>query len=170
VALNSAAKKAKQYKGYRENLIEYEIVSLVRRITCSVGEIEKIKKDLDHKVKEFESDNVFIVQLDTEIQDMRLTLDDRNEQYVNVNRDLSEIKAQIGVADQIIQNAMGREIELKAEQERLERELMTNRDKVIQMEEQLKTLNAGDGSLSAEVVRLENVFKEKEQRYNSLKA
>ncbi len=170
VALNSAAKKAKQYKEYRENLAKYEVVSLVRRITCGVGEIERIKKDLDPKVKEFESDNVFIARLDAEIQDMRLALDGRNEQYVNVNRDLSEIKTQIGVADQIIQHAMGREAEIKAEQERLERELVTNRDKVVQMEEQLKTLNSGDGSLSAEVVRLENVFKEKELRYNSIKA
>jgi chromosome segregation protein len=170
VALNSAAKKAKQYKEYRENLAKHEIVSLVRRITFGIGEIERIKKDLDPKIKEFESDNVFIVRLDAEIQDMRLALDGRNEQYVNANRDLSEIKTQIGVADQIIQHAMGREIELKAEHERLERELMINRDKVIQMEEQLKTLKADDDSLSAEVVRLENVFKEREQRYNSLKA
>jgi hypothetical protein len=32
------------------------------------------------------------------------------------------------------------------------------------MEEQLKTLNASDGSLSAEVVRLENVFKKKKKK------
>ncbi|OEG70702.1 hypothetical protein ATZ36_17155 [Candidatus Endomicrobiellum trichonymphae] len=168
--LNSAAKKSKQYKEYRENLAKYEIVSFVRRITYGIGEIGRIKKDLDPKMKEFESDNVFIVRLDTEIQDMRLALDGRNEQYVNINRDLSEIKTQIGVADQIIQHAMGREIEIKAEQERLDGELVTNRDKVIQMEEQLKALNADTGSLSAEAVRLENVFKEKELQYNSIKA
>jgi chromosome segregation protein len=170
VTLNSAAKRAKQYKECRENLAKHEIVSLVQCITRGIGEIERIKKDLDPKVKEFESDNVFIARLDAEIQDIRLTLDGRNEQYVNVNRDLGEIKTQIGVADQIIQHAIGREIELKAEQKGFERELMTNRDKVIQMEEQLKTLNNGTGSLSAEVVCLENVFKEKELQYNSLKA
>jgi chromosome segregation protein len=169
-ALNSAAKKAKQYKEYSENLAKYEIVSLVWNITCNVGEIERIKKDLDPKIKEFESDNVFIERLDAEIQDMRLALDGRNEQYVNINRNLSEIKIQIGVTDQIIQHAMGREIEIKAEQERLEGELVTNRDKVVQMEEQLKILDAGAVSLSAEAVRLENVFKEKELQYNSIKA
>ncbi|GHT15315.1 chromosome partition protein Smc [Endomicrobiia bacterium] len=167
--LNSAAKKAKQYKEYKENLAKYEIVSLVRHITCGIGEIERIKKNLDPKVKEFESDNVFIAQLDVEIQDMRFSLDGRNEQYVNINRDLSEIKTQIGVADQIIQHAMSREIEIKAEQERLGHELVTIRDKVVQMEEQLKTLNTDDGSLSVEVVCLENVFKEKELQYNSIK-
>lgn len=48
---------------------------------------------------------------------------------MNVNRDLGGIKAQIVVADQIIQHAIWfREIDLKAEQKRFERELMINRD------------------------------------------
>jgi chromosome segregation protein len=168
-SLNFAAKKAEQYKKYRENLAKYEIVSLVRRITCGIDKIGKIKKDLDPKIKEFESDNVFIVRLDAEIQDMRLALDDRNEQYVNVNRDLSEIKAQIDVTDQIIKHTMGRELEIKTEQERLEGELVANRDKVAQMEEDLKASNAEDGSLSVEAICFENVFKEKELQYNLIK-
>jgi chromosome segregation protein len=72
VTLNSAAKKAKQYKEYRENLAKYEIISLVRRITCGVCEIERIKEDLDLKVREFGFDNAFLARLDVKIQNMHL--------------------------------------------------------------------------------------------------
>jgi hypothetical protein len=60
---------------------------------------------------------------------------------------------------------MGCEIEIKSEQERLERELMANRDKVIQMEEQFEDLNVGNVFFCPlKVVRLGNIFKEKEQQ------
>ncbi|MDR3256049.1 MAG: chromosome segregation protein SMC [Endomicrobium sp.] len=169
-ALDIAAKKAKQYKKYQEDLARYEVASLVQYITYGNSEIERIKKDLEPKIKEFESNNTFVVQLDAEIQEMRLTLDEKNEQYVNINRDLSETKTQIGVADQIIQYAMQREVEIKTEQERLRHELIINRDKVVQMEEQLKTLNTDDGSLAIEVEQFENTYKEKEQQYNLIKS
>ena len=169
-ALDSAAKKAKQYKECRESLAKYETISLVRQITCDISEIERIKRELNPKIEKFESDNAFMMRLDAEIQEMHLVLDTKNEQYVNINRDLSEVKTQIGIADQVIQNAAQRETEIKTEQERLERELITNRDKVVQMEEQLKTLNAGDGSLSVEAARLEDVYREKERQYNLIKA
>jgi chromosome segregation protein len=134
--------------------------------------MERIKKFLDPKIKEFESDNVFIARglmRRFRICVCALSLDGRNEQYVNINGDLSEIKVQIGVADQIIRHAMGREVEIRTEQERLEGELLTNRDKVVQMKEQLKILNVDDDSLSAAAVRLESVSKEKELQYNSMK-
>jgi chromosome segregation protein len=113
------------YKEYRENLAKYEIVSLVRRVTFGVGEIERIKKDLGPKVKELESGNAFIGRFDAENSGYASYLRRQKRTVVNVNRDLSEIKTQIGVTRPIIlyMLAMRREIELKAEQERLEREL-----------------------------------------------
>ncbi|MCA6072659.1 MAG: chromosome segregation protein SMC [Endomicrobium sp.] len=169
-ALDIAAKKAKQYKKYQEDLAQYEVASLVKHISHGNNEIARIKTNLDPKIKEFESTNTFMAQLDVETQDMRLALDEKNERYVSANRDLSEIKMQIGVADQIIQHAMQRETEIKSEQEKLEQELVVNREKIVQMEYQLKTLDTGDSSLVDAANRLENEYKEKEQQYNSIKA
>jgi chromosome segregation protein len=168
-ALDIAAKKAKQYKNYQEDLTKYEIASLVWRISYSQNEIAKIKTDMDPKVKEFELENTFAAQLDAQIQDMRLVLDEKNEQYVSLNRDLSEIKMRIGVADQIIRHAAQRQAEIKSESEKLKEELVMNKDKVIQMQERLKMENIDDGSLAYEAAAFEKEYKEKEQMYNSIK-
>jgi chromosome segregation protein len=169
-ALDIAAKKAKQYKKYQEELANYEVASLVHHISYGNNEIVRIKTELDPKIKEFESTNTLMAQLDTEIQEIRLSLDEKNESYVSVNKDLSEIKMQIGVADQIIQHAMQREGEIKSEKKSLEQELVVNREKVIQMEEQLKTLNSDDGTLADDLVKYEADYREKERQYNLVKS
>ncbi|MDR2399407.1 MAG: chromosome segregation protein SMC [Endomicrobium sp.] len=169
-ALDIAAKKAKQYKQYQEDLAKYEIASLVKHISCSDNEISRIKTELDPKIKKFESISTSMAQLDASIQGMRLSLDEKNESYVNINRDLSEIKMQIGVADQIVQHVMQREAEIKSEKERLEQEVVVNREKVVYMEEQLKTLNLDDGTLSDELVKYKTDYKEKERQYNFIKS
>ncbi|MDR1087326.1 MAG: chromosome segregation protein SMC [Endomicrobium sp.] len=169
-ALDIAAKKAKQHKQYQEDLAKYEVASLVKRISYGDNEISRIKAELDPKIKEFESTNTSMAQLDASIQEMRLSLDEKNESYVNINRDLSEIKMQIGVADQIVQHVMQREAEIKSEKERLEQELVINREKLAYMEEQLKTLNLDDGTLSDESVKYEADYKEKERQYNLIKS
>jgi len=169
-ALDIAAKKAKQYKKFQEELAKYEVAALVQHITYGNSEIDRLKKELDPKIKEFEINNTAVAQLDAEIQDMRLSLDDKNEAYVNINRDLSEIKTQIGISDQIIQHSAQRESEIRAEQERLSHELETNREKVAQYEAQLSSINTDDGSLAAETGFLEKTYKEKESRYNEIKA
>ncbi|MDR2811700.1 MAG: chromosome segregation protein SMC, partial [Endomicrobium sp.] len=169
-ALDIAAKKSKQYKKYQEKLADYEMSSLVQHISYGNNEIARIKTKLDPKIKEFESTNISIVHLDTEIQKIRLSLDEKNESYVSVNKNLSEIKMQIGVADQIIQHAMQREIEIKSEKQRLEQELVVNGEKVIEMEEQLKTLNSDDGTLADDLVKYKADYREKEQQYNLVKS
>jgi chromosome segregation protein len=170
ITLDMSAKKAKQYKKYQEDLAKYEVASLVRRISLDTDEIEKIKIELNPKIKEFESTNTFIMQLNEQIREIRVALDEKNEQYVNTNKNLSEIKMQISIADQIIKHAMQRETEIKSEHERLEQEVEVNRKKVVQMEEQLKISNIGDGLLVVESERFEKEYKEKEQQYNLIKA
>jgi chromosome segregation protein len=169
-ALDIAAKKAKQYKKYQEDVSKYEIAALVHQITYSNDEINRIKKDLNIKIKEFESNNTFATQLDTEIQNMRLALDEKNEHYLNINRNLSAIKTHIGVADQIVRNSMQRESEIKVEQEKLKQELIINRDKAANIEEQLKTFNIDDTSLNVQIEHLDNAYKEKQQQYNSIRS
>ncbi|MCL1972251.1 MAG: chromosome segregation protein SMC [Endomicrobia bacterium] len=169
-ALDIAAKKAKQYKKYQEELAKYEVAALVQHITYGNNEIDRLKKELDPKIKEFETNNTAVNQLDADIQDMRLTLDEKNEQYVSLNRELSEIKTQIGIADQIIQHSTQRETEIRTEQERLAQEMVINREKVAQYEAQLNSINTDDGSLAAETDNLEQIYKEKERQYNSVKS
>jgi chromosome segregation protein len=170
IALDIAAKKAKQYKKYQEELANYEVASLVQHISYSNNKIARIKIELDPKIKEFESTHASMTQLDTEIREIRLSLDEKNESYVSVNKDLSEIKIQIGVADQIIQLAMQREVEIKSEKESLEQELVVNRQKIIRMEEQLKTLNSDNGTLTEDLIKYESDYREKLQQYNLVKS
>ncbi len=169
-ALDIAAKKAKQYKKFQEELAKYEVADLVQHITYGNTEIDRLKKELDPKIKEFETNNTAVALIDAEIQEMRLTLDEKNEQYVNVNKDVSEIKTQIGIADQIIQHSSQREAEIRAEQERLQQELVINREKVVQYENQLNSINTDDGSLAVETENLEKAYREKEQQYNAIKS
>ncbi|MCL2390733.1 MAG: AAA family ATPase, partial [Endomicrobia bacterium] len=169
-ALDIAAKKAKQYKKYQEELAKYEVAALVQHIKYGNEEIERLKKDLDPKIKEFESNNTVLAQTDAEIQEMRLNLDEKNEQYVSLNRELSEIKANIAISDNTIQNSSQRENEIRAEQERFSQELVINREKVSQYEIQLNSLDTDDSPLLAEAENLEKSYKEKEQQYNLVKS
>jgi chromosome segregation protein len=168
-ALDIAAKKAKQYKQYQEELSKYEVASLVQHISYGIKEIEKLKNDLDPRIKEFETTNTLIAQLEAQIQEMRVNLDEKNEHYVSLNRESSEIKMQIGVSDQIIQHSTNREAEINAEQERLKQELALSKNKISQMQEQLKNLNTDDSYLFSKTEKLEKEYKQKEEQYNSLK-
>jgi len=168
-ALDAAAKKAKQYKKCQDNLAKYEIFYLVRSITFNKFEIEELKKELDPKVEDFRLNNALSVQVEAEIQKLRFSLGEMNEQYLNINKDLSEIKTQKSVAEQVIQHATQRETEIKSEQTILEEELVINRDKAVHMDEQLEQLNISDDSFKSGVKLLEAIYIEKEQQYNSLK-
>ncbi|MDR1784201.1 MAG: chromosome segregation protein SMC [Endomicrobium sp.] len=168
-ALGLSVVKAKQYNEYQENLARCEISYLVYCVTCNNIEIEEVKKKLDTKIKEFESGDVLLKQFDSEIQNLRFNLDEINERYLNINKDLGRIKTQIDIANQIIKHETQREVEIKSEQEILEKELSVYCDKIINMEEQLKKLNISDDSFSIEVHRFENIYREKEQQYNTVK-
>ncbi|MDR3125162.1 MAG: chromosome segregation protein SMC [Endomicrobium sp.] len=168
-ALDVAAKKAKQYKQYQEELAKYEVASLVTHISYSNKEIERLKEELDPKIKEFETTNTMMSQLEVQIQETHIKLDEKNEQYVNLNRDASDIKMQIGVCDQIVQHATNRKGEIEPEQERLKQELAINKEKISQMQDQLKNLNTNDTHLLSQTEKLEQEYKQKQEQYSSIK-
>lgn len=168
-ALDVAAKKAKQYKQYQEQLAKYEVASLVAHISYGNKEIERLKEELDPKIKEFETTNTLMSQLEVQIQETHIKLDEKNEQYVNLNRDASNIKMQIGVCDQIVQHATKRKGEIDSEQERLKHELTLNKEKISQIQDQLKNLNTNDTHLLSETKKLEQEYKQKQEQYNSIK-
>ncbi|MDR3049982.1 MAG: chromosome segregation protein SMC [Elusimicrobiota bacterium] len=168
-ALDLAAKKAKQFQKFKDDLKQYEIADLVQQISFGDLEIEKLKIDFDPKIKEAESNNAFLANLSVEISDMRMELDNKNENYVNANMNLGEINTQIGVSDQIIQSSSQREEEIKAEQETLIAEISENETKELQYQEELKSFNDGDNTLPVEVENLEKEFRQKEQSLEILK-
>ncbi|MDR2645081.1 MAG: chromosome segregation protein SMC [Endomicrobium sp.] len=168
-ALDVAAKKAKQYKQYQEELAKYEVASLVAHISYGNKEIERLKEELDPKIKEFETTNTLMSQLEVQIQETHIKLDEKNEEYVNLNRDVSDIKMQIGVCDQMVQHATNRKGEIDSEQERLKQELALNKEKISQMQDQLKNLNTNDTHLLSETEKLEQEYKQKQEQYNSIK-
>ncbi|MDR2192127.1 MAG: chromosome segregation protein SMC [Endomicrobium sp.] len=169
-ALDIAAKKAKQYKKYQEDLAKYEVAALTRHITFGDAEINRLKQDLDPKIKDCEISNTSAAQLDAAIGEMRINLDEKNDNYVNVNKDLGEIKAQIGVCDQIIRHSSQRETEIRTEQENLQAELTINREQIARYETQLNNIDVDDGTLAFETDALEKAYREKELRYNLIKS
>ncbi|MDR0823391.1 MAG: AAA family ATPase, partial [Endomicrobium sp.] len=168
-ALDLAAKKAKQYQKFKEDLKQYETADLVQQISYGDSEIEKTKIELDPKIKETESNNAFLAKLSVEISDMRMELDAKNENYLNANMTLSDINTQIGVSDQIIQSSSQREEEINKEQETLLAEISESEIKELQYQEELKSFNDGDNTLPVEVENLEKAFKEKEQNLEIIK-
>jgi len=167
--LDAAAAKAKQYEKYKKELAKYEISSLVLNITCSSSEIEKLKKSLEPKIEEFESSNALSAQLDAEIQETRISLDKKNEEYLDINKCLNEVETQISVAGQIMCHAAQREAEIKTEQTAFEQELLVDRNKIVQMEKQFGALEI-DNSLVAETNSTGDIYREKQRQYNSIKA
>ncbi|MDR2772003.1 MAG: chromosome segregation protein SMC [Elusimicrobiota bacterium] len=164
--LEQQARKAKQYQKYQLELAKYETADLVHQISFGDSEISKIKETLDPKIKDFEINNTAMAQTEVEISDMRLSLDEKNSQYVELNSEISEIKNQIGVADQIVQSSSQREDEINDEQEKLSVELSENENKIAEYETELNVVNTDDTTLVDEVENLHKLFIEKEQQYN----
>lgn len=169
-ALDIAAEKAKQYKKYQEDLLKYEAASLVSQISFGSSEISRLRTELEPKIKDFESANTLMNRLDADIQEMRLSLDTKNESYLNMNKELAEIKMQIGMSDQIIQHAVQRETEIRSEIEVLKQELAANEEKIVSIDEQLKTLNSNSSSLSDNLAGYETDYKDKEHKYSLVKS
>ncbi|MCL2389604.1 MAG: AAA family ATPase, partial [Elusimicrobia bacterium] len=167
--LDVAAKKAKQYKKYQEDLAKYEVADLVQKIAYGNAEIERLKQTLEPKIVEYETSNTQSSQTDAQIQELRFTLETRNEEHVEFNRLLSEIKAEIAISDQIIQHATNREAELKAETENLKIEIEQNNQKSAQYTAQISAMTGDDTQLKEEVAALEAEYKNKESAYNLIK-
>ncbi|MDR3111832.1 MAG: AAA family ATPase [Elusimicrobiota bacterium] len=170
--LDKAAKKAKEYQKYQEDLAKHEVAALVSHIKYGKLQIEKTREVLEPKFKEFEISNTTLTQTDAEILDVRMELDAKNNEYVNVNSDLGNLKAQISACDQKIQHALARIAEISDEQEELTHEIEISKQKSDQMSQKLNysTDNTGDSSVNLEISKLENTYKEKGEAYNLIRS
>ena len=102
--LDQQAKKAKQCKKYKEDLAKYEIAEVVNNLARGYEEIEKLKTQIEPKVREYETTNVTLHQLEAEQQDLRLAQTENNEKYIALNSEFSDLKTESALADANIKN------------------------------------------------------------------
>ena len=167
--LDIQAKKAKQYKKYQEDLAKYEIADIVNNLARGYEQLSILKKNLEPKIREFETSNTFLNQIEAEIEDLRLTQVENNDRYVSLNSELSDFKTSIALADSKIANLRQKDSELIAEQERLKIEIEDAQNKIVKYENDIATINTNDDGIEDEVARLKAEYLDKENKYNSIK-
>ena len=167
--LDQQAKKAKQCKKYKEDLAKYEIAEVVNNLARGYEEIEKLKAQIEPKVREYETTNVTLHQLEAEQQDLRLAQTENNEKYVTLNSEFSDLKTESALADQKIDNLRQKDSELIQEQDRLRIEIEDAQEKILKYEEDLKNVNTADDGIESEVEKLKQETEAKLEKYNSIK-
>ncbi len=168
--LDQQARKAKQCKKYKEDLAKYEIAEVVNNLARGYEELEKIKTNIEPKIKEFETANVSLHQMEAELQDLRLAQTENNEKYISLNNDFQELKTESAVADANIGNLNQKDADLIKEQDGLKIDIEEAKAKIAQYEnDKSKMSNDGSDDIEAEVARLKADLDEKEARYNAVK-
>ncbi len=167
--LDQQARKAKQCKKYKEDLAKYEIAEIVNNLARGYEELEKIKKQIEPKIREYETANVTLHQMEAELQDLRLSQAENNEKYVELNNEYQEVKTNIALADANIKNLVQKDSDLITEQDRLKIEIDDAKEKIVKYENDKATMNTSDDGIEAEVENLKHVLDEKQAIYNSIK-
>lgn len=168
-ALDLAAKKARQYQKHKEDLKRLEITSIVHGVLGAVLEIERIKGSLDPKTAQFETQNTQVDQLEADIAQIRLEQVEKDELYVKLQDELSQIKSGINVADERVRQAANREQELVERTQSLAAELEAGDAKSHQFTEELSSVRALRQTLGEKVAELEREYKEKEDQIQAIR-
>lgn len=167
--LDQQAKKAKQCKKYKEDLAKYEIAEVVNNLARGYEELEKLRAQVEPKIREYETTNVTLHQLEAEQQDLRLAQTENNEKYISLNSEFSDLKTESALADQQIANLRQKDADLIQEQDRLRVEIEDAQAKILKYEEDLKNVNTADDGIEAEVEQLKQETETKLEKYNSIK-
>lgn len=167
--LDIQAKKAKQYKKYQEDLAKYEIADIVNNLALGYKKIEEVQQELEPKIREYESTNVLLHQAETEVQDLRVAQSENDEQYVELNKQYSDLKAEISISDTKIANLKQKDSELLLEQDRLKLEIEDFNGKIVKYEQDIQNINTSDDGIEQEVAQLKSEVEQKEQIYNEIK-
>lgn len=167
--LDIQAKKAKQYKKYQEDLAKYEIADIVNNLALGYKKIEEVQQELEPKIREYESTNVLLHQAETEVQDLRVAQSENDEQYVELNKQYSDLKAEIQISDDKIKNLKQKDSDLLLEQDRLKLEIEDFNGKIVKYEQDIQNINTSDDGIEQEVAQLKSEVEQKEQIYNEIK-
>jgi chromosome segregation protein len=169
-SLDSAARKAKQYKKYQEELKKLEISSLVHGIDSCHKEIEKINEFLLPKTAEFEQLNATMDQIDAEFSEIRLLQTQKDDEYIRLQDQLSQFKSGINLADERIQQAARRETELIERQTTLSMDIESSTGMIKNIEEELANIRTMCSELSVQAEKLKNGYIQKEAHLNDIRA
>ena len=167
--LDQQARKAKQCKKYKEDLEKYEVAEVVNNLARGYGELEKLKFQIEPKLREYETMNVSLHQLEAEQQDLRLLQTENNEKYVLLNSEFGELKTNIALADQEIANLRQKDADLIQEQDRLKIEIEDCQSKIQKYEQDLQSVNTSDDGIEKEVATLKQETQAKLEKYNLIK-
>ncbi len=161
-SLDAAARKARQYQKNKEDLKRLEIAALVQHIRYGAGEIQKLQERLAPRLTEFETMNTSFDQTEASLQEMRLEQIKKDETYVSLQDEFSQIKSSINVADERIQQAARREAELMERQVTLASDADLGEDRIRQLEAEESQLGTLIDELTDKVASLEKEFRERE--------
>lgn len=168
-SLDSAARKARQYQKYQEELKRLETASLVQQIIRAREEIERLNASINPLQAEFEQLNTAVDQADADISQLRLVQMEKDEEYVKVQDEYSQIKSGINLSDERIRQAGQRETELRDWLASLKSEIETDTNKIDESGKEARTLSELCAQLAGMVSGLEQDFKQKEQSVIELK-
>jgi chromosome segregation protein len=167
--LDQQAKKAKQCKQYKEDLEKYEVAEVVNNLARGYEELEKLKTQIEPKLREYETVNVSLHQLEAEQQDLRLSQTENNEKYVSLNSEFGELKTNVALADQEIANLRQKDADLIQELDRLKIEIEDCQSKIQKYEQDLQNVNTSDDGIENEVSILKQETQSKLEKYNLIK-
>ena len=169
-SLDIAARKARQYQKYQENLKSMEIASIVTGALRAQEDIDRIKNELDPKSQEYELQNTTLDQLDAELSSLRVIQLEKDELYIKQQDELSQLKSDISLSDERVNQASLRERELKERQDILASDIETGEARVKALKEEMANAGALREKLSAEVSVLESQYLEKEKSIDAVRA
>ncbi|MFC1501331.1 AAA family ATPase [Elusimicrobiota bacterium] len=167
-SLDIAAKKAKQFQKYKEDIKKYEIASMVQNILHGVTEAVNLDKSLDPKNKQYERINTETNQLDADISQLRLSHTEKDELYIKIQDEFSQIKSSISLADEKIRQASQREGEIKERKDILLSEIKLGEDQYKQYEKESLASKKMLEEIEKKVKLLNNDYQEKEKNLKAL--
>ncbi|MCX5782100.1 MAG: chromosome segregation protein SMC, partial [Elusimicrobia bacterium] len=162
-SLDIAAKKARQYQKSKDELKGLEIAQVVQNIISNQNEIEKIKNSLIPKTKEFETLNTSINRVDAEISGLRFLHTQKDELYIKLQEEFSQIKSGISLADEKISQSTQRESETNERKKQLLDEIKISEERIKQFENEINLIKK---ELKEYNDRLSKISKQYEEREN----
>lgn len=169
-SLDTAARKARQYQKYKDELKKLEITSLVHSVLAACTGINRITAELEPKTRSFEELNTSLDQTEADIASMRAAQIEKDERYVKAQDEFSQVKSSINLADERIKLASQREIELEERRQALLNDIAGGTEKVTQYTAELDRTRALWEELTNRVEQFEREYRQKEGELQSLRA
>ncbi|MBN1823249.1 MAG: chromosome segregation protein SMC [Endomicrobiales bacterium] len=168
-SLDIAAKKARQYQRIKDELKRMETTALVHSVLNSAKMIDEIKLKLNPLLKEYEIVNTSQDSLEAELSKIRVLQMEKDEQYVKRQNEFAQIKSDINLSDERVQQSSQREADYVQQRQSLETQIEEDKRNSVELEKELSELTGVVASLEVQVKKLEEQFKEKENELSNVK-